>query len=340
TVPAGSRPDMGAYEYGGSPAATATPTGVPTSQPTSVAPTATPVVDGLVIDDQDPGFSTTSAQDAWVPYAQAEGEHYGGSHWFNRTVGAGDDIATWTFQVPEPGVYEVFAWWWAGATRPPDVPYTIECLTGNVLVRMNQQIDGGRWNSLGEFSFRDVGRVRVSDGATSGLDVVADAVRLVYLRPLSDPQPGGAGIVVDDRDEGFALVSGSGWAEYDEVGGQSYGSGHRYQREVGSGTSSATWTFSVPEEGNYRVYAWWSAGIWRPADVPYTVQHQDGETTVRVNQQTDGGRWNCLGSFRFVEEGAVTVSDSVASGRDIVADAIWVLRDYPHKLYLPALLKQ
>ncbi|MHB0858289.1 MAG: golvesin C-terminal-like domain-containing protein, partial [Anaerolineae bacterium] len=345
TVPAGSRPDMGAYEYGGSPAATATPTGVPTSQPTSVAPTATPVVDGLVIDDQDAGLKSQYSQDGWTSYA-GTGEHWGGSHRYNAQTGTGSDLATWSFQVPEPGVYEVFAWWWAASYRPTDVPYTVNHLSGSSVVRMNQQSNGGRWNSLGSYAFDRNGSVTVSDAVSAGRDIVADAIRLVRVgamptstpttRPTNTPEPTATSvpptaaptspaageIVIDDTDPGFKTYGDAdAWASYANSTGEHYGESHRYHRLTGTGNASS-WTVSVPKPGVYEVYAWWWAASYRPTDVPYTVRHLHGETTVRMNQQANGGRWNRLGSFSFDGEAAVVVSDNVSSGQDIVADAV------------------
>jgi len=73
------------------------------------------------------------------------------------------------------------------------------------------------------------------------------------------------------------------------------------------------------------VYAWWWEGSWRPADVPYTLQHADGSTVVRVSQQLDGGQWNSLGIYRFDGAGTVSISDDVSAGTDIVADAVRVV---------------
>lgn len=70
------------------------------------------------------------------------------------------------------------------------------------------------------------------------------------------------------------------------------------------------------------MYAWWWEGNWRPKDVPYTIHHLGGSETVRVNQRTNGGQWNLLGTFDFEGEGSVVVSDDVSSGEDVVADAV------------------
>jgi len=220
TVPVGTAPDIGAYEYSGTsqptitPESTSTftplppsPTPVPTNTPlptmtktplptntpspptnnTPVPPTTTPTAsDGglLIFDNHDNGFSTTYAEDAWQTYISEGGQHFGDTHVFNRQVGSGTDVATWTFSVPAPSLYAVYAWWWEGTWRPTDVPYTISHADGSTTVRVNQQVSGGKWNLLGSYAFIDAGSVSISDDVSSGRDVVADAIALAYAGPL------------------------------------------------------------------------------------------------------------------------------------------------------------
>ncbi len=311
----------------------------------------------MIIDDADVGFSTSFSQDAWEEYTEVGGRHYGESHYYNPQIGTGQDIAMWSFTVPKRGRYEVYAWWWEASWRPTDVPYTINHLDGSTTLRVNQQADGGQWNLLGTFDFQDQGSVVVTDDASSGQDVVADAVRLVYLEQLPSATPTSTPtatptwtvtatatstptamptltctptanpneVIIDDADARFSTsFFQDAWEEYTEVGGRHYGDSHHYNHQVGTGQDTAVWSFTVtvPKPGRYEVYAWWWEASWRPTDVPYTVNHQGGSTTVRVNQQTNGGQWNLLGTFDFQEQGSVLVSDDASSGQDAVADAV------------------
>lgn len=139
----------------------------------------------LIIDDADPGFTTSFVQDAWQEYVEPGGEHYSDTHHYNGQIGSGGDTATWSFSVPQPGYYRVYVWWVEGSERPQDVPYTVDGPNGPTMIRVNQQIGGGQWNPLGTFGFLGQGLVKVSDHVSSGKDIVADAVRLVYAGPLS-----------------------------------------------------------------------------------------------------------------------------------------------------------
>lgn len=177
-VPINAAPDLGAFEYQGVPQRPPTPTPVPIPTP---LPTPSPTE--IIVDDADPGFSTSFSQDDWQQYTHVGGQHYGATHYYNREIGTGEDTATWSFTVPQPGRYEVYAWWWEGSWRPTDVPYTINHLEGSMTVRVDQQNNGEQWNLLGTFAFQAQGSVMVSDDVSSGRDVVADAVRLVHVVP-------------------------------------------------------------------------------------------------------------------------------------------------------------
>ncbi|MHB1294900.1 MAG: golvesin C-terminal-like domain-containing protein [Anaerolineae bacterium] len=192
TLAVGRQPSLGAYEYqvAATPAPrtrTAVPTPTPTARPTPRA-TPTPSTWWTVVDDRDPGFTTRSTQDVWTIYAQVEGDHWAGQHHYNRQLGSGGDVATWRFEVPRRGTYAVYAWWWAQDNRPADVPYTVYHVGGATTVRVNQTRFSASWVLLGRFIFDAEGAVQVSDAASEGADVVADAVRIVLLEP--DPDGG------------------------------------------------------------------------------------------------------------------------------------------------------
>jgi serine/threonine protein kinase len=160
------------------PTATVRPAPTRTPRPT---PSPTPVV--ITIDDLDSGFSTSGPQDPWQEYRydKTDGQNWGPTHQFNSLVGTGQDTATWTFTVPQPGRYEVYAWWWAADRRPDHVPYTIYHAGGTSTEWGNQQQHGKQWNLLGTFDFDGAGKVVVSDNVSSGEHIVADAIRLVFV---------------------------------------------------------------------------------------------------------------------------------------------------------------
>jgi hypothetical protein len=126
------------------------------------------------------------------------------------------------------------------------------------------------------------------------------------------------------------------WVHYSNA--QQYGTGFRYKLNDAAGNGTMTWTSDLPEAGQYKVYAWWSAesGHWRSENVPYTVYYDGGYERVEVNQTTGGpggGQWNYLGTWTFAAgtSGSVVLSDDATDaplpgGATVVAgDAIkWV----------------
>ncbi|MEA3431897.1 MAG: family 10 glycosylhydrolase, partial [candidate division WOR-3 bacterium] len=96
----------------------------------------------------------------------------------------------------------------------------------------------------------------------------------------------------------------------------------------GSGENRAQWWHFIERDGYYEVAARWPAGIGSPAnDVPYSIMHNFGVDTVRVNQQMDGGLWNVLGCFyyRSGKVASVMVSNDIYQGV-VTADAVRIRR--------------
>ena len=86
--------------------------------------------------------------------------------------------------------------------------------------------------------------------------------------------------------------------------------------------NTATWSSGVTEVGEYDVYARWTVHSNRASNAPYIVHHAAGQTTVIMNQQQDGGKWNLLGRFTLNpgESSRVELTD-LANGV-VIADAV------------------
>jgi predicted CXXCH cytochrome family protein len=104
-----------------------------------------------------------------------------------------------------------------------------------------------------------------------------------------------------------------------------YGTDYQYHA-AGSGSNTATWTPDLLEDNTYNVYAWWSADTDRATNAQYTIDDCGGAChspdPVVVDQTVDGGQWNLLGTYEFLEGtgGSVSLSDD-ADGK-VIADAI------------------
>ena len=102
-----------------------------------------------------------------------------------------------------------------------------------------------------------------------------------------------------------------------------------YYSFSGDGRNRATWAVPIFNDGNYKVFAWWSAYSNRATNAPYIICHSGQFDTIRVNQQTNGGKWNLLGSFFFRGGDTASVSLTNDANGIVIADAILIAFDMP-----------
>jgi VCBS repeat-containing protein len=136
---------------------------------------------GIIIDDLDSGFDTTSSPITWDEDEHADAYD---SYYRVATDPAGDYTATWTPTLPQAGDYEVWIRWVYANKRSTSVSYTINHDGGSDTVDVNQGVDReGAWYQLGTYTFDGSGTENVSVSATistKNVDTVcADAVKFV-----------------------------------------------------------------------------------------------------------------------------------------------------------------
>ena len=91
------------------------------------------------------------------------------------------DAATFWFYLPTGGSRTVSAWWTSGSNRSATAPYIAFDANGTKLatVSANQQVNGGRWNVLGTWTFSaGWNKIQLSRWTTTGYMVVGDAIRV------------------------------------------------------------------------------------------------------------------------------------------------------------------
>ncbi len=157
----------------------------------------------VVIDNLDAGFSV---EGSWSAGSTTSGA-YGPDYRYAMTSPTGTARAHWTWQVAESGIYRIQARWSAGTNRTTTAAYSVE-IGGDTHDRVvNQQIDGGQWNTLcvSELSAGDQVTVTLSNAAASGPVVIADSIR---FEPAFAPLPSiGLGRLL--RDGESILISGA-----------------------------------------------------------------------------------------------------------------------------------
>jgi len=108
----------------------------------------------------------TSAPDKW-----------GANYYWTSTATADTRLCVWDINLAESGTYDVSFWWPDGANRTPAAEVGVKQTTLQ-LATVNQQINGGQWNSIGSFFF-NAGAVKagIRNGGPAGWVVMCDAVR-------------------------------------------------------------------------------------------------------------------------------------------------------------------
>lgn len=144
-------------------------------------------------------------------------------------------------------------------------------------------------NQAGPYSLRVSSPYGFADSGTATLTV--------NLPHLAD-----GGLIVDNP---AAFVFGN-W--------QAFGVGLRYgsnslNKAQGLGTSRVTFVPNLPLAGGYQVFEWHPLSSVNAA--LHIVSSEAGRQTVKINQTTNSGKWNLLGTFRFAAgtNGSVSVSD-------------------------------
>lgn len=156
------------------PTSTPVPTQTPTPTPTPVPPPDI-IIDNLAANIVGNWATGTSATDKY------------GSDYRYASKGTGSSYVQYTPTITVTGKYTVYEWHSQGTNRPTDAHILISYNGGSQTVFFNQQINGGKWNALGTFSFASGtnNNVKINDVFTdNGTTVVmADGIKFVYVGP-------------------------------------------------------------------------------------------------------------------------------------------------------------
>ncbi|MFZ0451122.1 MAG: M14-type cytosolic carboxypeptidase [Desulfatiglandaceae bacterium] len=165
--------------------------------------------DSLSLDDSGPGTEFTG------DWSRSTGPDYFGV----GSLYSMDPGATYSFEAPLTGSYDVQLWWTQTSGRCTGVP--IRIYDGDTLldtVEVNQRVDGGKFNSVGVYEFTGIARVTIVS-ENSGCSTNADAVRFVSAEPPEDIfaclsyGPGGA----YDRSNFINIIEGFGAEQVGDI---------------------------------------------------------------------------------------------------------------------------
>ncbi len=128
------------------------------------------------ITNPDPDYPSIQVTGDWIP--SWEGEDFFHENFIYLPAGSGQNTVEWFFTIPAPGTYRISGWWPTSSNNTTGARYTVNHTSGSSTVVVNQRINGGQWNALGEFDFEPGDySVVLSDQSTSGR-VVADGLRI------------------------------------------------------------------------------------------------------------------------------------------------------------------
>jgi len=133
------------------------------------------------------------------------------------------------------------------------------------------------------------------------------------------------GIVLDETD---AVLVGK-W-QYSTHTPPYVGIGYLHDQKSDKGESSVTYKPNLPAAGMYEIRMSHCYNIRRSTNTPVVIQHADGETTIRINQQDvpkHNRLFRTLGTFRFTagQHGFVRIETTGTDGKYVIADAVQFL---------------
>jgi autotransporter-associated beta strand protein len=131
-------------------------------------------------------------------------------------------------------------------------------------------------------------------------------------------------LISDNSDPAGVTVNGT-WTVSTVPG--YYGANYLFASTTNAVEPGATCVFApaLPQTANYDVYLRWVANANRATNVPVDIAFADNQTTVFVDQTTNGGAWVWLGTFPFEtgNSNSVTLRNNTGqNGKYVVADAV------------------
>ena len=134
------------------------------------------------------------------------------------------------------------------------------------------------------------------------------------------PAPPSPGYVLDNADAAF-FCDPAVWT-LSTSGGALWGSDQRVRAPNALAGKAARWAARLPENGWFRIHAWWTSADNSSTLAVFTIWHDGGEAQARTDQSTVGGQWITLGTFKFTDR-PVEVRLDAADGGALSADALW-----------------
>jgi hypothetical protein len=138
-----------------------------------------PIIIDSNANNNDPALARIEVSANWTSASSTAG--YYGTGYFHASTAPVTDGASFYFYLPVAAARTVDAWWTTGTNRSTTAPYVAFNAAGTKLgtATVNQQLNGGKWNTLGTYNFSaGWNKIVLSRWTTEGYTVIADAVRV------------------------------------------------------------------------------------------------------------------------------------------------------------------
>lgn len=124
---------------------------------------------------ESPGFKSSRS---WIVNNNAV-DKYEECYRYRPTDPRGNDMVGWDITIIDKGLYKILAWWGAGSNRCQETTYI---LPGDKHVKVNQRINGGRWNALDTIELEPGQHtISISCCGEPGQVVIADAIKITEI---------------------------------------------------------------------------------------------------------------------------------------------------------------
>jgi len=142
-----------------------------------------------------------------------------------------------------------------------------------------------------------------------------------WVRAWSGTRSPATTVTVDNLTTAQVVVTGS-WTPSTFTSGY-YATNYVHDGNTGQGSKSFTFKPALTADSDYAVYARWTTDTNRATNVPIDiVSSNSGTTTVTVNQQANGGKWNLLGGFSLSPVNTSISIKNVGANGYVIADAV------------------
>ncbi len=274
--------------------------------------------DGPVIDNKDIRFSSTAR--GWRASSTAVEGYYGTDYIPGNALEAGFiGKVKWEYLRRKEGQFALYAIWPKHPNRTSSAKFHIFHDGRETVVIIDQKKNGGIWIPLG--MFENIDKVELYSDApdqtkTTGF-VIADAIKLTPYNEINEEN------IIDNSDSRATFTGGWGAPSTAIHGfyGEDYIPGNAAAL---GGVGMFSWEYLLRKEGAYELFTRWTSHTNRSAKATYRVFHDDGETTVIVNQKNNSGEWFSLGIFNGIKRVELSNNpiDQNATSGYVIADAI------------------